>query len=47
MYAVCKDGNIIKWNLHGLAKTIQKSNYLPSLQTQQKKGNKFSRKAVN
>ncbi len=46
MYAACKDGNIIKWNLHGLTKPL-KSNYLPSIQSQQKKGNKFGRKALN
>lgn len=48
MYAACKDGNIIKWNLNDLKKAYQKSssNKLPMM-AQQKKVSKFGRKAVN
>jgi hypothetical protein len=47
MYAACKDGNIIKWNLNDLKKANQKSLSLLPMIAQQKKASKFGRKAVN
>jgi hypothetical protein len=47
MYAACKDGNIIKWNLNDLKKVNKKSLSLLPMIAQQKKASKFGRKTVN
>ena len=47
MYAACKDGNIMKWNLNDLKKANQKSLSMLPMIAQQKKVSRFGRKAMN
>lgn len=45
MFAGCRDGNLMKWNLFGLSKSGDKRGILPVIE--QKKANRFGRKAID